>query len=60
MGKDYPALTMDLLKSWKNTKYVTLVSPLLQNTDESGLVFGTVKSGIQAALDTAMVIYLKY
>lgn len=60
MGKDYPALTMDLLKSWKNTKYVTLVSPLLQNTDDNGLVLGTVKSGVQAALDTVMVIYLKY
>lgn len=56
VGKDYPALTIDLLKAWKNTKYVTLVSPLLKNADDNGLVCGTVKSGVQAAMDTVMVI----
>lgn len=56
IGKDYPALTINLLKSWRNTKYVTLVSPLLKNADDNGLLLGTFKSSIQAALDTVMSV----
>lgn len=56
VGKDYPALSINLLKSWKNTKYVSLVSPLLKNADDNGIVFGTLKSGVQAVMDTVMSV----
>lgn len=56
VGCEYPGLTMDLLKKWKNAKYVTVVSPLLKNTDKQGLLFGTCMSASQAALDTIMSI----
>ncbi|XP_055932587.1 reticulon-4-interacting protein 1, mitochondrial-like isoform X2 [Argiope bruennichi] len=54
VGGEYPDLTIDLLKKWKNSKYVTVVSPLLKNADERGLVLGTFMSGLQASYDTAM------
>ncbi|XP_015927496.1 reticulon-4-interacting protein 1, mitochondrial [Parasteatoda tepidariorum] len=54
VGKEYPGLCMDLLNNWRNSKYVTLVSPLLKNTDDQGLFIGTFLSGVQAGLDTAM------
>uniref|UniRef100_A0A6Q2WU18 NAD(P)H oxidoreductase RTN4IP1, mitochondrial n=1 Tax=Esox lucius TaxID=8010 RepID=A0A6Q2WU18_ESOLU len=36
----------DLLKAWSGAKYVTLVTPLLANTDSMGLLEGGVRSGL--------------
>ncbi|GBN25008.1 Reticulon-4-interacting protein 1, mitochondrial [Araneus ventricosus] len=54
VGGEYPDLMIDLLKKWKNSKYITVVSPLLKNADDRGLVLGTFMSGLQATFDTAM------
>ncbi|GIY83756.1 reticulon-4-interacting protein 1 homolog, mitochondrial, partial [Caerostris extrusa] len=54
VGGEYPDLTIDLLKKWKNAKFITVVSPLLKNADDRGLVFGTMMSSIQASFDTIM------
>lgn len=56
VGGDYHDLTINLLRSWRNSKYVTVVSPMLKNADEKGVIFGTVLSAVQAGLDTAMVM----
>lgn len=58
IGGEYPDLTVDLLKTWKNSKYITVVSPLLKNADDRGVLFGTALSAIQAGFDTAMVFPL--
>ncbi|XP_054719852.1 reticulon-4-interacting protein 1, mitochondrial-like isoform X2 [Uloborus diversus] len=54
IGGDYPALTIELLKKMQSSKYVTVVSPLLKNTDEQGVLLGTASSAVQATLDTVM------
>lgn len=45
-GADTEQWAMSLLKPWSGAKYVTLVTPLLLNTDSMGLLDGTFHSGI--------------
>lgn len=37
---------MGLLKPWSGAKYITLVTPLLLNTDSMGLLDGTIRAGL--------------
>ncbi|XP_048106481.1 reticulon-4-interacting protein 1 homolog, mitochondrial-like [Alosa alosa] len=46
VGGETDSWAMDLLKPWAGSKFVTLVSPLLRNTDSLGLVDGVLQSGM--------------
>ncbi|KAM4713481.1 reticulon-4-interacting protein 1 homolog, mitochondrial-like isoform 2-T2 [Anableps anableps] len=46
VGGDTEEWAMRLLKPWSGAKYVTLVSPLLLNTDSMGLLDGTFHAGV--------------
>ncbi|KAM9798409.1 reticulon-4-interacting protein 1 homolog, mitochondrial-like [Neosynchiropus ocellatus] len=45
VGEDTEEWAKGRLKSWSGSKYVTLVTPLLQNTDSQGLLDGLVRAG---------------
>ncbi|XP_008287306.1 reticulon-4-interacting protein 1 homolog, mitochondrial-like [Stegastes partitus] len=45
VGGDTEQYAMGLLKPWSGAKYVTLVTPLLLNTDSMGLLDGTLHAG---------------
>lgn len=40
------------LKKWKNSKYLTVTSPLLKNYDLNGYLWGTVKTATDVSCDT--------
>lgn len=46
VGGDTDEWAMGLLKPWSGAKYVTLVTPLLLNTDSMGLLDGTLNAGL--------------
>ncbi|XP_047429381.1 reticulon-4-interacting protein 1 homolog, mitochondrial-like [Mugil cephalus] len=46
VGGETEQWAMDLLKPWSGAKYVTLVTPLLLNTDSMGLVDGALQAGV--------------
>ncbi|KAK5600133.1 Reticulon-4-interacting protein 1, mitochondrial [Crenichthys baileyi] len=46
VGGDTEEWAIGLLKPWSGAKYVTLVSPLLLNTDSMGLLDGTLNAGL--------------
>lgn len=46
VGEDTEEWAMRLLKPWSGAKYVTLVSPLLLNTDSMGLLDGSLHAGL--------------
>lgn len=45
VGGETEQWAMGMLKPWSGAKYVTLVTPLLLNTDSMGLLQGTVHAG---------------
>ncbi|XP_040920918.1 reticulon-4-interacting protein 1 homolog, mitochondrial-like [Toxotes jaculatrix] len=45
VGGDTEQWAVDLLKPWSGAKYITLVTPLLLNTDSMGLLDGTIHAG---------------
>lgn len=45
VGGDTEQWAVDLLKPWSGAKYITLVSPLLLNTDSMGLFDGACQAG---------------
>lgn len=45
VGGETEQWVMGMLKPWSGAKYVTLVTPLLFNTDSMGLVDGTFHAG---------------
>uniref|UniRef100_A0A665UYP3 Reticulon-4-interacting protein 1 homolog, mitochondrial-like n=1 Tax=Echeneis naucrates TaxID=173247 RepID=A0A665UYP3_ECHNA len=45
IGGDTEQQAMGLLKPWAGAKYITLVTPLLLNTDSMGLLDGAVNAG---------------
>ncbi|KAM3861064.1 reticulon-4-interacting protein 1 homolog, mitochondrial-like [Diretmus argenteus] len=45
VGGDTEQWALGLLKPWSGAKYVTLVTPFLLNTDSTGLLDGTIRSG---------------
>ncbi|KAG7239682.1 hypothetical protein INR49_028618 [Caranx melampygus] len=46
IGGDTEEWAMGLLKPWSGAKYITLVTPLLLNTDSMGLLDGTIHAGL--------------
>lgn len=46
VGGDTEQWAMGLLKPWSGAKYVTLVTPLLDDTDSLGLLSGTFQAGL--------------
>lgn len=45
VGGETEQWAMGLLKPWSGAKYVTLVTPLMLNTDSLGLLHGALNSG---------------
>lgn len=45
VGGETEQWAMGLLKPWSGAKYVTLVTPLLLNTDAMGLLHGAINTG---------------
>uniref|UniRef100_A0A3B4X466 Reticulon-4-interacting protein 1 homolog, mitochondrial-like n=1 Tax=Seriola lalandi dorsalis TaxID=1841481 RepID=A0A3B4X466_SERLL len=45
VGGDTEQWAVGLLKPWSGAKYITLVTPLLLNTDSMGLLEGTIHAG---------------
>lgn len=45
VGRETEQWALGLLKPWSGAKYVTLVTPLLQDTDSLGLLSGTFQAG---------------
>ena len=45
VGRETEHWALGLLKPWSGAKYVTLVTPLLQDTDSLGLLSGTFQAG---------------
>lgn len=52
VGGESKDFALDLLKTWRNCKYVTVVSPLLNYTDKYGIIMGSLFSAGEAAFDT--------
>ncbi|XP_070568990.1 reticulon-4-interacting protein 1 homolog, mitochondrial-like [Ptychodera flava] len=48
-AQDY---SMQLLKKWKNASYVTVVSPLLKDTDQYGLLPGLASAAVSMTTNT--------
>lgn len=44
VGGDTERWALDLLKPWTGAKYVTLVTPFLQNTDRLGIADGMMQT----------------
>lgn len=45
VGRETEQWALGLLKPWSGAKYVTLVTPLLQDTDSLGLLSGMFQAG---------------
>ncbi|XP_008300570.1 NAD(P)H oxidoreductase RTN4IP1, mitochondrial [Stegastes partitus] len=57
VGGDTERWAMNLLKPWSGSKYVTLVTPFLQNTDMLGLADGMVKTAATVATKALKHLY---
>ncbi|KAL0969294.1 hypothetical protein UPYG_G00225170 [Umbra pygmaea] len=49
VGGSTESWALDLLKPWCGAKYITLVTPFLQNTDRLGLADGMLQTGVTLA-----------
>ncbi|KAM4625203.1 NAD(P)H oxidoreductase RTN4IP1, mitochondrial [Polymixia lowei] len=49
VGGDTERWALGLLKPWSGAKYITLVTPFLQNTDLLGIADGMLQNGVTAA-----------
>lgn len=58
VGRETEQWALGLLKPWSGAKYVTLVTPLLQDTDSLGLLSGTFQAGFHLH-NTAFQVILK-
>ena len=47
LGRKAESFNLGLLASQKNAKYVTIVTPLLSNADNHGLLIGGIKSAMK-------------
>ncbi|XP_035825343.1 reticulon-4-interacting protein 1 homolog, mitochondrial isoform X2 [Aplysia californica] len=54
IGGESTSRAASLLGSWKNSKLVTIVSPILKNSDNLGVLPGLVKTALNAGVDTLM------
>ncbi|KAF4522529.1 hypothetical protein B566_EDAN009976 [Ephemera danica] len=48
---------LDCMKEWSLARYVTITSPLLKNTDQYGLIAGTVKSALDLLMPNIEGVY---
>lgn len=55
VGGDTERWAMGLLKPWSGAKYITLVTPLLLNTDSMGLLDGTFHTGFTLQMKAMQV-----
>lgn len=58
VGGDTEQWAMGLLKPWSGAKYVTLVTPLLNDTDSLGLLNGTFQAGLSLHNTAFQVVLL--
>lgn len=49
VGGDTESWALKLLKPWSGAKYVTLVTPFMQNTDRLGVADGMMQSAATVA-----------
>lgn len=59
VGGETEQWAMGLLKPWSGAKYVTLVTPLLLNTDSMGLLDGAFHTGFTLHSKAAQVTRAK-
>ena len=57
VGNEQTTYATDLLKSYANATYVTIIVPFLKNNDNMGLPFGLAKSVVAAGMDTMKVCH---
>ena len=55
LGGETPSFSIDLLKSWTNAKYITLVMPLLPSTDKYGIPGGLIQSATDLSFNVLKV-----
>jgi NADPH:quinone reductase-like Zn-dependent oxidoreductase len=51
-GQGIDPVVIQCLKKWKNSRYVTVTTPLIQNLDKQGMALGLLKSALEAGADT--------
>lgn len=56
VGGDTERWALNLLKPWSGAKYVTLVTPFLQNTDRLGIADGMMQTAATVATKALKVI----
>lgn len=49
LGKRKAGYSYKYLRPWSSSKFISIVHPLLSNLDESGVPFGLLKTGVDAA-----------
>lgn len=59
VGGDAERWALNLLKPWSGAKYVTLVTPFLQNTDRLGIADGMMQTAVTVASKALKVIMLE-
>ena len=59
LGGETPSFSVDLLKSWTNAKYVSLVMPLLPSTDKYGIPGGLIQSATDLSFNVLKVGILR-
>lgn len=50
-----PPSGLDVMKEWRNAKFVTLTTPLLRNINAFGLPLGVISSFIELSYDNLKV-----
>ncbi len=59
VGGDTERWALNLLKPWSGAKYVTLVTPFLQNTDRLGIADGMMQTAATIATKALKVIMVE-
>lgn len=59
VGGDTERWALNLLKPWSGAKYVTLVTPFLQNTDRLGIADGMMQTAATMATKALKVIMVE-
>ena len=57
LGGETPTFSIDLLKSWMNAKYISLVMPLLPSTDRFGIPGGLIQSATDLSFNVLKVCW---
>lgn len=56
VGGDTERWALSLLKPWCGAKYITLVTPFLQNTDQLGIADGMMQTAVTVGSKVLKVI----